>query len=143
MEKKKVLFICTHNSARSQMAEGILRKLYGDSFEVYSAGTQPGGVHPLSIEVMKEKGIDISSARSEKVDEYFDTHMDYVVTVCQGSTCPFFPSAGKVVHKSFPDPSSYEGEDKLEFFRKVRDKIFSWIEDFFNPLYRGEKNAAE
>ena len=132
--KKKVLFICTHNSARSQMAEGLLKSLYGKCFEVYSAGTKPTRVSPYAVKVMKEIGIDISNQRSKSIDEFEGIEFDYVITVCDSAKeeCPFFP--GKVViHKSFPDPSSYEGteEEKLQFFRKVRDTIKDWIEDFF------------
>ena len=141
MIKKKVLFVCKHNSARSQMAEGILRKIAGDRFEVHSAGSEPSGVHPLSIKVMNEIGIDISDARSKNIEDFLTTPLDYVIMVCGGPACPFFPSSGKIIHKKFLDPSSYYGEDRLEFFRKVRDEIFSWIEKAFLALTEGEEDA--
>ncbi len=134
--KKKVLFICTHNSARSQMAEGFLRALYGQYYDVFSAGTEPTAIHPFSIQVMKEVGIDISSQKSKNVSEFIDQEMDEVVTVCDQAreTCPFFPYGKRFFHQSFPDPS-YEGreEDRLAFFRQVRDLIRTWIEKQFSP----------
>ena len=116
------------------MAEGLLKSLYGNCFEVYSAGTKPTRVNHYAVKVMKEIGIDISNQRSKSIDEFKGIEFDYVITVCDSAKeeCPFFP--GKIViHKSFPDPSNYEGseEEKLQFFRKVRDMIKNWIEDFF------------
>lgn len=131
MKKEKVLFICTNNSARSQMAEGLLRALYGDQYEVYSAGTHPTGVNPYAIKVMSEIGIDISNHKSKSIEEFFGMEIDYVVTVCDKAkeTCPYFPGGKKYLHQSFEDPANYEGseEEKLEAFRKVRDKIKEWI----------------
>ena len=134
MKKKKVLFLCTHNSARSQMAEAFLRYYFGDFYEVYSAGTKPGKVNPYTIKVLEELGIDTSGLYSKSIEEFKGWEFDYVIAVCDSAKeeCPFFP--GKVViHKSFPDPSSYEGseEEKLRFFRKVRDEIKEWILDTF------------
>jgi len=125
----RVLFICTHNSARSQMAEGILNHLYGDRFEAYSAGTHPTRVNPLAIKALKEIGIDISHHRSTSVEEFKGSVFDVVVTVCDDAmkNCPFFPGK-KVFHRSFPDPS--ESND-IEVFRSVRDSIIEWIKDFF------------
>ncbi|MFP4081983.1 MAG: arsenate reductase ArsC [Candidatus Aminicenantes bacterium] len=132
-EKKKILFICTHNSARSQMAEGILKKLYGNRYEVYSAGTQPSSVNPLAIKVMKEIGIDISTQHSKNVGEFLERKFDYVVTVCDRAKegCPFFPGAKHSIHKGFQDPSAVRGteQEKLIVFRKVRDEIRNWIEE--------------
>ena len=131
-EKKRVLFICTHNSARSQMAEGLLKALYGDKYEVFSAGTHPTRVNPYAIEVMKEIGIDISNHYSKSVNEFLGMKIDYVVTVCDSAKeeCPYFPGGKAYIHKSFEDPSSVVGthEEKLEVFRKVRDEIKKWIE---------------
>ena len=133
--KKRVLFICTHNSARSQMAEGILNHLFGDRYQAFSAGTKPSGVNPFAIEVMKEIGIDIYHHRSKSLEEFEGEEFDYVVTVCDSAKeeCPYFAGGRKHIHKSFPDPSSYEGteEEKLEFFRKVREEIREWIEETF------------
>ncbi len=134
-KRSKVLFICTHNSARSQMAEGILNHLCGDRYQAFSAGTKPSGVNPFAIEVMKEIGIDISHHRSKSIEEFEGQEFDYVITVCDSAKeeCPYFAGGKKLIHKGFPDPSSYEGtkEEKLDFFRKVRDQIKSWIEETF------------
>ncbi|SNR73448.1 arsenate reductase ArsC [Desulfurobacterium atlanticum] len=135
--KKKVLFVCTHNSARSQMAEGILRAVYGDRYDVYSAGTKSTGVNKYAVKVMREIGIDISSHTSKKVEELKGIEFDVVVTVCDSAkeSCPYIPGAKRYVHKSFKDPSSATGDEEeiLETFRKVRDEIKSWIvEEFSN-----------
>ncbi len=132
MDKKKVLFICTQNSARSQMAEGLLRSLYGDRYEVFSAGTNPFRVNPFAIEAMKKAGIDISSHRSKSIDEFVEMDIDYAVTVCDSAkeNCPYFPSARVLLHKGFTDPAVTNGNDaeKLAVFEKVRDEIKTWIE---------------
>ncbi len=134
-KKKKVLFICTHNSARSQMAEGLLNHLYGSIYEAYSAGTSPSGVNPFAVKVLKEIGIDISKNKSKSIKEFEGMKFDLVVTVCDSAKeeCPYFPGGKEYIHKSFPDPSAYKGseEEKLEFFRKVRDEIKKWIEETF------------
>jgi arsenate reductase len=136
MEKKKVLFICTHNSARSQMAEGVLRALSDDRYEVYSAGTEPSMVQPQAIEVMGEIGIDISRHRSKNVEKFKDIEFEYVITVCDHAreTCPFFLGGKKVMHKGFQDPSQCTGseEEVLACFRNVRDKIRRWIMEVFD-----------
>lgn len=143
MGKKKVLFICTHNSARSQMAEGFLRALYGNDYEAFSAGTEPTAVHSLAVEVMREVGIDISSHRAKDVAEFTGGEMDYVVTVCDKAkeTCPFFPYGKMFLHQSFPDPSAFEGDEKskLAYFRHIRDVVRDWIEKHFG--IRGAKDA--
>jgi arsenate reductase len=128
--KKTVLFICFHNAARSQMAEGLLRTLYEDWYETYSAGVEPTSVNPYAVEVMKELGIDISAQQSKSIEEFHDIMFDYVVTVCDHAkeTCPFFP--GKtIIHKGFTDPAEFQGsiEDTLTVFRRVRDEIQQWI----------------
>lgn len=129
--RQGVLFICTHNSARSQMAEGLLRTLHGDRYEAFSAGTKPTEVNPYAIKVMAEIGIDITSHRSKSVEEFRGIQFDYVVTVCDQAreTCPFFPGAKKILHQSFEDPSKEIGTDemKLIVFRRLRDEIRDWI----------------
>ena len=138
-QKLRVLFICTHNSARSQMAEGYLRARYGDTFEAGSAGTEVREVHPGAIQVMKEIGIDISRHRSKLIDEFFDQGADVVVTLCDSAqqSCPFLPGAKKVIHAGFPDPSACAGtpEECLTQFRMVRDAIFVWIDTKLVPEY--------
>jgi len=139
LKKSRVLFICTHNSARSQMAEGYLRERYGDLFEAASAGTDIRTVHPLAVLVMKEIGIDISGYRSKLIDEFFDQGADIVVTVCDSVThaCPFFPGAKTVLHAIFPDPSACTGtsDECLLQFRQVRDAIMAWIDSTLVPEY--------
>jgi len=105
--KSRILFLCTGNSARSQMAEGLLRHMAGDRFEVFSAGTRPSGLNPNAVQAMAEVGIDISGHRSKHVDEFAGHQFDYVFTVCDNAkeTCPFFPGGGKRLHQSFEDPA--------------------------------------
>jgi arsenate reductase (thioredoxin) len=125
--KARVLFLCTHNSARSQMAEGLLRHLVGDRFEAYSAGTEATYVRPLAIRAMDEIGVDISGQESKSLDRYLDEPFDYVITVCDDANeaCPFFPGATTRLHWSLPDPSAAKGseEGRLAVFRSVRDGI--------------------
>jgi arsenate reductase len=129
----RVLFVCTNNSARSQMAEGLLRHLHGDRYEVESAGTEPTEVNPLAIRAMAERGVDISSQRSKSLNELRGREFDLVVTVCDRAkeACPFFPGGGERVHQSFPDPAAAAGseEERLCAFRDVRDAIEAWIEE--------------
>src|SRR5215217_2746461 len=129
-EKTRVLFLCTHNSARSQMAEGLLRALAGDRFEAFSAGTEATRVRPLAIRAMEEIRVDIASQESKTLDRYLNEPFDYVITVCDDANeaCPFFPGARERLHWSFPDPSRAEGEERLTVFREVRDKIRTRIE---------------
>lgn len=133
-KKKSVLFLCAHNSCRSQMAEGLLKDIYGERFDVYSAGLKATSVHDLAVQVMDEIGIDISDQRSKSIEEFRGKSFDFVVTVCDNAkeNCPFFPGE-KVIHKGFNDPGIFEGsrEDKLTFFRDVRDDIKEWIEKEF------------
>jgi len=132
--KKRVLILCTHNSARSQMAEGLLRAMAGDRFEVHSAGTEQSRVRPLAIEAMHEIGIDITSHTSKTLDRFLDWELDYVITVCDSAneSCPVFPGASTRLHWSFDDPSSATGseEERLEMFRRVRDEIAARLEAF-------------
>jgi arsenate reductase (thioredoxin) len=126
-EKKRVLFLCTHNSARSQMAEGLLRHMAGDRFEVESAGTEQTQVRPLAIDAMREIGVDISNHRSKTLDAFVNDEFDYVITVCDraNESCPIFPGATERIHWSFEDPTAATGTDeqKLRAFRTVRDAI--------------------
>ena len=135
MSKPRVLFVCTHNSARSQMAEGWLRHLAGHRYRAESAGTEPRGVNPLAIEAMREVGVDLAGHKSEHVDSYVDPPADYVVTVCDHAkeVCPYVPARIKVSHRSFDDPSAATGthEERLEGFRRVRDEIRAWIKETF------------
>ena len=144
--KLRVLFICTHNSARSQMAEGYLRAKYGDLFDVGSAGTELRRVNPVAVFVMEEMGIDISGHRSKLIDEFFDTGTDIVVTVCDSAqqSCPFFPGAETTIHAAFPDPSACTGtpDECLAQFRHVRNDIIAWIDSIFVPEYGHRKPVS-
>lgn len=132
MSKNRVLFLCTGNSARSQMAEGLLRHMAGDRCEVFSAGTRPVGLNPNAVKAMSELGIDISSHRSKSVDEFTGQPFDCVITVCDNAkeSCPIFPGAGERLHHSFQDPAALPADRQLEAFRKVRDEIASWLGEF-------------
>jgi arsenate reductase (thioredoxin) len=128
--KQTVLFICTHNAVRSQMAEGILNALYPDRYQAFSAGTIKTGVDQTAIQVLKEQGIDITNHRSKTIDEFQGKVFDIVVTVCVNAkeACPFFP--GKtLIHQPFYDPGSFRGkpEERLQEFRASRDSIKAWI----------------
>jgi arsenate reductase len=136
MAKQVILFLCTHNSARSQMAEGLLNHLRGDRYQAYSAGVEPAAVHPMAIKVMSEIGIDISSQRSKHARLFVDQDFDIVVTVCDSAreSCPFFPGAKESRHQNFPDPSSVDGTEteKLAVFLSTRDAIHAWSENNFS-----------
>jgi arsenate reductase len=125
--KQRVLILCTANSARSQMAEGLLRALAGERFEVSSAGAKPSTVNPLAIKAMDERGIDIRSHRSKHLNEFISEPFDYVITVCDNAAeaCPIFPGPARRLHWSFPDPAAVEGDEaaRLASFRQVRDAI--------------------
>ncbi len=135
MSKPSILFVCTHNSARSQMAEGLFRARYGDRFDVYSAGTERTHVRPQAIQVMDEIGIDISGHESKTVEDLDERTFDYVVTVCDSARehCPYVPAREKNIHHSFDDSSGAAGseEEKLAVFRRVRDEIGRWIRGSF------------
>lgn len=128
----RVLFLCTHNSARSQMAEGLLRHFAGDRFEVHSAGTEATHVRPRAIAAMREIGVDVSGQESKTLERYLEDEFDYVVTVCDDANeaCPVFPGAKNRLHWSFEDPSGATGteEGRLTVFRRVRDGIQARIE---------------
>ena len=137
MSKTKVLFVCIHNSGRSQMAEELLRKMAGDRFEVESAGFEPGKLNPVVVEVLKEEGIDITGKQTKAVFDLFKkgNHYSYVVTVCDESNaerCPIFPGLCQRVHWSFTDPSKFQGTDKekLVMVRKVRDEIKETLKEW-------------
>lgn len=133
-EKRRVLILCTGNSARSQMAEGLLRHDGGESFEVFSAGVSPSRVRPEAIEAMREIGIDISDQRSKSVEEFADQLFDYVITVCDNAReqCPIFPAETSRLHWSFDDPAAVEGDEaeRLAVFRRVRDEIRARLGEF-------------
>jgi arsenate reductase len=128
MRKRKVLFLCTGNSARSQMAEGMVNRFRGDEWEAVSAGTKPSGyVHPLAIRAVAEWGIDLSEKRSKSADEFRDAELDLVITVCDGAAknCPVWLGQGRVKHIGFPDPAAAAGSEQEQFalFKQVRDGI--------------------
>lgn len=144
-DKKKVLFLCTHNSARSQMAEGLLRAMHGDRYEAYSAGVVATSLDPRAVRAMLEIDIDISAQRSKSSQEFQDTIFDLAVTVCDRAkqACPICstqlelpsknPRAREVIHRSFEDPAAAAGseEEQLEVFRQIRDEIKEWISQTF------------
>src|SRR5215471_14218182 len=133
-DKRRVLIVCTGNSARSQIAEGLLRHDKGEHFEVESAGTKPGKVRPEAIAVMKELGIDISVHRSKSVDEFAGEKFDYVLTVCDNAkeTCPIFPGHANRLHQNFEDPVVAQGSEvaRMGAFRRVRDQIRAYLRSF-------------
>lgn len=132
--KKNILVLCTGNSCRSQMAEGYLRHFTQGSAEVYSAGVETHGVHPIAVEVMQEDGIDISGHTSNAIDEYKDMGFDFVITVCDNANerCPFFPANAQKFHQNFPDPGKAKGttESVLKEFRLVREMIKAYCRQF-------------
>lgn len=129
VQPTRILFLCTHNSARSQMAEGLLRHIAGDRFEVHSAGTEATHVRPLAIRAMAEIGIDISVQRSKTMDEYLDQPFDYVITVCDraNESCPIFPGDPERIHWSFDDPAAARGSEdqQLAVYQRVRNEILA------------------
>lgn len=141
MGKKRVLFVCVHNSARSQIAEAFLKKYGGDRFEVESAGLEPGTLNPIVVEAMKESGIDISQNKTKSAFDFYKQGMqyDYVITVCdesQSGACPVFPGGGERLHWGFADPSQFQGalENKLKQTRAVRDQIEAEIKEWLRGL---------
>ncbi len=149
--KLRILFLCTGNSARSQMAEGLLRHAGGANFEVFSAGISAKGVHPLAIEAMKEIGIDITGQRSKDVRELTDTPMQFVVTVCSNAKeqCPIFPASVKRFHWDLQDPAAVAGsrDEKLKAFREIRDelraRIHAFVEQNLQFAESGERVAGQ
>ena len=124
---KKVLFICTQNACRSQIAEAVVGQVLEGMVQTFSAGTEPAGVHPLAVKVLEEEGMDISQARSKHIDEFNGQAFDLVITLCGGAaeSCPFWPGQGKRIHVGFDDPAAVKGDEakRLDAFRKVRDEI--------------------
>jgi arsenate reductase len=140
-DKVKVLFLCTGNACRSQIAEAWLHELGGESFEVHSAGLEPHGVNPYTIAVMEELGIDMSAHRSKHLDEFIsEADFDYLITVCGNADerCPFFPGMGIRMHWPFEDPAAFDGPEpeKLAVFRKVRDQIKDQIQSWLDDIKR-------
>ena len=139
--KERVLILCTGNSARSQMAEGLLRALADNQYDVFSAGSKPSSVNPFAIQAMRERGIDISQQRSKHLNEFIKQPFDYVITVCDvaAETCLIFPGRAQRIHWSFPDPAAVEGNEdvKLQAFRDTRDAIESrlkaWLVELSAP----------
>jgi len=146
MRKERVLILCTGNSARSQMAEGLLRHDAGDRFEVFSAGVKPSGVRSEAIAVMRELGIDLSGLRSKHVSEFAGEPFDYVLTVCDNAreNCPIFPGGTVSIHHNFVDPAAISGseEERLAVFREVRDRIREYLRGFPRSLITYRDNAV-
>jgi arsenate reductase len=135
--KRKILFLCTHNAARSQMAEGFVNAMYVDRYEAYSAGNEPTEVHPCTIEVMAEEGIDIASQRAKSVNEFDDMSFNYVVTLCADNqeNCPIFPGGETYLQRAFPDPVSARAkEQNCGRFRRARDQIKAWLKETFSEV---------
>jgi arsenate reductase (thioredoxin) len=147
MKKQRVLILCTGNSARSQMAEGLLRHDAGERFDVASAGTNPGVVRPEAIAAMKEQGIDISAHRSKHVDEFRGQRFDYVITVCDHAreSCPVFFDAAKRLHHNFDDPASLNGseEERLAVFRRVREELRTYLSEFASKATTGSEPGSK
>lgn len=143
--KERVLILCTGNSARSQMAEGLLRALSGEHLEVYSAGSAPSHVNSLAIQVMAERGIDISQHHSKYVGEFIGQPFDVVITVCDqaAETCPIFPGKAERIHWSFPDPAKAEGneQERLAVFRSVRDALEARLGAWWQEQHRKASEA--
>src|SRR6266566_9927700 len=140
VERPRVLFLCVHNSARSQMAEGLLRSMAGDGMVVRSAGLEAGRLRPEAVAVMSELGLDISAQRGKSVDDLSGEHFDVVVTTCDEAkeACPLFPGAFEMVHWSIADPAAVEGneEARLEAFREARDELWAHVADLSRDLER-------
>jgi len=129
---KKILFVCTHNAGRSQIAEGYVNTTYGDRYSAFSAGSEPASrVNPLVIRAMQEIGIDISDAKPKLIDEFDGIEMDLLITLCDSGTCPLFPWAKEMIHQTFPDPKAITGteEEILDGIRAIRDAITGWIDE--------------
>ena len=141
-EKKKILILCTGNSARSQMAEGLLKHITSNKYVVNSAGTKPSIVRPEAIKALAEIGIDISNNRSKSVDEFANAEIDFVLTVCDNANenCPYFPAKTKLIHHSFEDPADVEGDEetRLNAFRKIRNEIREYFENDFVKIIEAE-----
>lgn len=149
MDKLKVLFLCTGNSARSQMAEALLRHYGGEQFDTYSAGFEPQGINPYTLLVMEEKGISMEGQYSKEIREYMGKmHFSHVITVCSNAEarCPaIFPGAGKMLHWKFDDPAAAEGTDqeKLSKFREIRNQIEESIKIWLQNIQRADFEQFE
>ena len=139
-QKKVVLFVCTHNSARSQLSEAILQQKFGDHFQTFSAGTKPTTINPYVKQVLTEMGINTSNLKAKHVNEFLGQEIDIIVTVCDSAkeSCPYFPGAKRYEHKSFKDPTKFAGTDDeiLKAVRRLKDEILEWIEEKFTPQSR-------
>ncbi len=137
-EKKSILILCTGNSARSQMAEGLLKHICQGKYDIYSAGTKPNIVRPEAIKALDEIGIDISDNRSKSVGEFADKEIDYILTVCDNAkeNCPYFPAKTKIIHHTFEDPADVTGDEdtRVQAFRKIRDQIKSYLPEFIREI---------
>jgi arsenate reductase len=142
IKKKKILILCTGNSARSQMAEGLLKHITQSKYEINSAGTKPSIVRPEAIKALAEIGIDISGNRSKSVDEFANKEIDYVLTVCDNAqeNCPYFPAKTRLIHHSFADPAEVQGDEetRLNAFRKIREEIKAYFETDFVKILETE-----
>jgi arsenate reductase len=139
--KTRVLFLCVHNSARSQLAEGLLRDMAGDVFEVYSAGSSPTGVNPFAIRVLQDRGIDASRQYSKNLNEFVAQPFDFVITLCDDEVCPVFPGALRRLHWGLPDPGAVEGdsEAKLDAFRRAAEAIEARLREFLQAVPQAAK----
>ncbi|MCB2227641.1 MAG: arsenate reductase ArsC [Desulfarculaceae bacterium] len=144
-DKKRILFLCTGNSCRSQMAEALVNHLRGDEYQAFSAGVSPHGIDPRAVKAMAELGLDISGNRSKDTSEFLDQQFDYIVTVCDNAreNCPFFPGAAQRVHAGFPDPprlaaAAKSEEEAMAPYRRVRDEIRAFVEQMPASLTREE-----
>ena len=142
---KRVLFICTRNSSRSQMAEALVNHDLAGKYEAFSAGTEPSSVNPLAIAVMKELGIDISQKRSKGLDEFAGQEFDYVITLCSQAdeACPVFFGGTTKIHMGFPDPTATNGSERIETFREIRDQIRDRVVEFLSTELSSNPSGKE
>lgn len=133
LKRERVIFICKNNSGRSQLAEALLKNSYGEHYEVYSAGSEPLEINPLTIKVLSEIGIDISQNKSKSLNKFQGHEFDYVVSLCEDGTCPVFIGGKNHIHKGFSDPQEFLGDEEfiLDSFRNLRDEIQIWVKNEF------------
>lgn len=134
--KRRVLFLCVHNSARSQIAEGLLRRMAGEFMDVSSAGSQPSAINPFAVRVLQDRGIDASMQYAKNVQDFLTQSFDYVITLCEDEVCPVFPGAGARLHWGMPDPSAVEGDTdtRLDAFRETADAIQARLDEFVQTM---------
>lgn len=139
--KPRILFLCVHNSARSQLAEALLRQRAGETVEAYSAGSEPSTVNPYAIRVLQDRGIDSSGLRSKSVQEFVDQNFDYVITLCNEEVCPYFPGNVTRLHWGMPDPSAVSGDtvEKMEAFERTADELDTRLDELMNALMAQER----